>query len=406
MRVVSLLSLLVFPALLHAQHVTPPVGWNMRQQSDTFILTPPGIANRLYTYTIFPAGNTHGANISQFTQELIRADLPAIGSTTDTYKLNPVVDQLYSVTYELKDKNGKPVALSYIIYEGDNGNAQVARIVTENNKAFYSPYLKTSLQHFMKLVNWKKNSGKGNAGSEKKEKEKKYTPKKPKVSLAQITAAPGKGLKAADIEGIYINLESAFGVGGFVTQEYNPYLLLKDKSIYKRVHIDPLQLDVQQSKLLEPDQWGTWSRSGNKIIVNWNSGKPSTWSTFHKTLPATNDTKLNGYYRTIGGGGNVAFGGDVITFSQDGITFFENGKYVRGKSSGAMAESDGPYGSHSSKTNSSGTYSVSGNRIILKENNGATTELAFYFFPDKNKQRSNSAIGIGNNVYSKSDNNK
>lgn len=71
-----------------------------------------------------------------------------------------------------------------------------------------------------------------------------------------------------------------------------------------------------------------------------------------------------------------------------------------------MAESAGPYGSHSGKTNSSGTYSVSGNRIVLKENNGGTTELAFYFFPDKNKQRSNSAIGIGNNVYSKSDNNK
>ena len=398
--------MLVFPVLLHAQKIMPPPGWNMRQQADTLILTPPGLTNRLYTYTIFPSANTNGANISQFTQQLIRTDLPAIGSTTDAFKLNPVVDQLFSVTYELKDKNGKPIALSYIIYEGEGGAAQVARIVTENNKVFYSPYLKTSLQHFMKMVNWKKNSANENARHPNKVKEKKYTPKKPKISLAEITATPGKGLKAGDIEGIYINLESTFGVGGFVTQEYNPYLLLKDNSIYKRVHIDPLQLDVHKSKALEPDQWGTWSRSGNKIIVNWNSGKPSSWSTFHKTLPATNDTKLSGYYRTIGGGGNVAIGGDVMTFWQDGITFFNNGKYVRGRSRGVMSEDAGPYGTHSSKTNSSGTYSISGNKIVLKEDNGATNELAFYFFPDKNKQLSNSAIGIGIHVYSKSENNK
>ena len=390
-----LLWSMMVPAILDAQSMPVPPGWTMQQKSDTFFLRPNNTGNHLYSYVIFPVSDMHGDAIKTWAGKMIGSDLPLIGSSNDPFQIIPVTANMYSSSYTAKDLTGKPIELSYLIHQGVDGKARIARIVADPDKSFYLSYLNVSVRHFMELV--KSTNGKIAVSSPSSG----TNTGKKKVSIDEIKAAPGKGLKAAEMEGIYINLETGVGVGGFPTQEYNPYLLLKDKSIYKRLLNDPFQLDVQRSKELEPEQWGTWRSAGNDIIVNWKDGKQYTWKVWHKTLPAENGTRLNGYYRSIGGGGSIAAGGDVITFSSDGITFFEDGRYVRGKSSGASAAGSGPYGTWSGSAKSSGTYQVAGNKIILKDDNGKQNELAFYFFPDKNKQRSNDVIGIGGNVYSR-----
>ena len=404
-RIVTVLSGMVFSLTLCAQQVAVPAGWIKQQLADTVQLKPSGSGNRLYTYTVFPLTSITGDGMSNWAKKMIMNDLPAVGTTTDPVLLNKVIEHIYSSNYSAKDKWGKPIVLSYLIYETSDGKGRIARVIADPDKTFYMPYLNTSVRHFMAMA---KESGlSGSTESRKASTERSGTAAssgnvsgRNKIPVDQIRAAPDKGLAASEIDGIYINLETGVGIGGYPIQEYNPYLLLQDHSIYKRLLLEPQQLDAKRSKELEPDQWGTWKRSGDNIIVNWNNGKNNTWSVWHKTLPAGKGTRLSGYYRSIGGGGSLATGGDVITFSSDGITFFADGKYVRGKSSGAAAGGSGSYGTGSRSSKSSGTYSISGNKIVMKDDAGAVSELAFYFFPDKNKQPSD-VIGIGNDVYSK-----
>jgi hypothetical protein len=192
-------------------------------------------------------------------------------------------------------------------------------------------------------------------------------------------------------EGIYLHLEYNLGVGGFLTIEYRPYLFFKDGSVYQNLDTSVDKLDVTKSKQQEPKEWGTWKKNGNEFTITWNDGDTETWEEdeWFTTQAARAGEKIAGSYKSISGGGNVAFGGDVMVFSASNISF-DGDKFTYESTGGGTSTSITAYSSQ----NKAGTYELKGNTITLKFNNGSVEKKFFYFYPD-----SKDVFGIGSRYY-------
>lgn len=209
--------------------------------------------------------------------------------------------------------------------------------------------------------------------------------------------------RSSQIEGIYFVPAAGFGVGGFMTINHEPYLLLKDGTVKKNLSVAPEQLDFNKSKQAEPQDWGRWRKQGKKLIITWNKGKPQDWETWYVGMPARPGDTLNGTYKTISGGGNVAFGGGTTTFSSSRIRFSRDGIFAYVREGGAISEEAGPYGTGASKKVEGGRYSLNGYTLTLKFTDGRTEHRAFYFYTEKNSRKDEDAIGIGDAAYTKDD---
>ncbi len=213
-----------------------------------------------------------------------------------------------------------------------------------------------------------------------------------------LTLAKVQGLKESDIQGIYLHLEYGYGgIGGGVTIEYNPYLLLKDGSVYKNLNSALSNLDVANSKQTEPEQWGTWKIDGKTLSIQWNDGKSNSWDkNWFKAFAAKKGDSLNGSYRSLSGGGNTSIGGDTMTVAFDNISFLPNGQFTQNK--GAGASSGGTV--TNSQSSSSGTYELKDYTIEFRYQDGTIVRKLFYFYP-KAGEKTDKTIGIGKSNFIK-----
>jgi hypothetical protein len=215
---------------------------------------------------------------------------------------------------------------------------------------------------------------------------------------ATVSSPDGKDLSGSQIEGIYLFLNPTLGYGGMVVMQYDPYLLLKDGTIYRNLQRPPNELDISKSRQMEPKMWGRWQRSGKIITVQWDDGTRKTWdkdktfvNDWHIARPAGKSDRLNGRYHSMSGGGNTALGGSFSLAVIKDIVFFDNGSFTR---DGVVSANERNSVSVQSKRKGSGTYVIDGYTIELRHDDGKAERFAFYFYPD-----SNNAIGIGNRTY-------
>jgi hypothetical protein len=202
---------------------------------------------------------------------------------------------------------------------------------------------------------------------------------------AWVTIA-GKGLKPEQIDGVYLKLEAGIGVGGMVTQEYNPYLFLKDGWVYDDPDEAPSDFDVAVSKRLEPKNWGRWERKGNSVTITWNNkpNKPSTYEQkqFLRAIPGKSSLKLEGKYQSISGGGNTALGGTSMVTAWKDFEFKRDGRFSGSGGAGSSGSEGGTsvtVGVNSPST--AGTYSFDGHTIQLKYDDGRVQRSFFCLFP-------------------------
>jgi hypothetical protein len=192
-------------------------------------------------------------------------------------------------------------------------------------------------------------------------------------------------------EGIYLHLEYRLGVGGYMEVVYRPYLFFKDGSVYKNLDTSIDKLDIPRSRQQETEHWGTWKKQGSDFVITWSDGEAKTWkeSTVFLARKATAGETISGSYRSLTGGGNIAFGGDVLTFSANTISF-EGNKFTYESTSGGSSSTTTAYGSR----NKAGTYELNGHAITLRFNNGEVEKKFFYFYPDSKR-----VFGIGTRYY-------
>ncbi len=220
------------------------------------------------------------------------------------------------------------------------------------------------------------------------------SPQAPNVAspaAAQIPNSRNAGLAA--LEGVYLNQSTGFGVGGMMTIEFDAYAVFKDGSITSDITVFG-----GQSSARNPKKWGRWQRAGNGFRVTWDSGKTSdlSGSTFYKTFPASAGETLSGAYRSVGGGGNTAFGGSTMIVDASNLNFFPDGRFEGSSAKGGSA----PGVATSVRSASSGTYRLDGHTIEMRYGDGRVVKTGFYFYPAKGV-KATKAIGIGNRAYSK-----
>ncbi len=209
---------------------------------------------------------------------------------------------------------------------------------------------------------------------------------KPIPSRAAKTVAP--------LKGIYMEQVTSSGVGGMVSFDFDSYAVFQDGTISS-----DLNEAFGDQTARSPKSWGRWKSSGNGFNVTWNDGKTRklAGSTFYRTFAASSSARLEGLYRSLGGGGNTATGGSVMTFDSANIKFYRNGNFEQSEARGGSSGQT----SATSNSSSTGTYKLNGHTIELRYGDGATLRTSFYFFPSKGVKTADS-IGIGSRVYSRS----
>ncbi len=278
---------------------------------------------------------------------------------------------------------GKAKIVVYIAADKED-TTPWARVLTDADVEFFKPYLPEVIRHFTKVskVSFPKsrNSQAASRSSSRRSNTKVETP----------LTAPGQGLRDAEIQGVFMHLESNFGVGGFMTQDYEPYLFLKDGTVYKYPKVCPYDLDVATSRQVESKKWGHWQKAGNAIKIQWNDGKTSSWDQWHLGQRASTGEKITGSFKSISGGGDVAFGGSTTVASMKVITMNPQGQFHLASSGGGTSAHVTAY----SNKNQGGTYQLDKYMITLKFNNGQEERRFFYFYHDSKKH-----FGLGSGVY-------
>jgi hypothetical protein len=202
------------------------------------------------------------------------------------------------------------------------------------------------------------------------------------------------GSKIAPLKGIYMEQVTSYGVGGMMTFDFDTYAVFQDGTISK-----DLNEAFGGKTTRNPKKWGRWQQSGNGFNVTWDNGKTKKLggSLFYRTFASSSGDRLEGSYRSLGGGGNTALGGDLTIVDSSKIQFYRNGSFeqssARGGSSGQSTTS--------SKSSAMGTYTLDGHIIELRYADGRTLRTSFFFFPSKGVKTADS-IGIGSRLYSRS----
>lgn len=357
---------------------TPPSGWSSRQQGTTLEMSPPNLpTNRVFLYSLYPP-EASTKSTQSWLKNKAETNLPTLGKQVRPLQYNHT-GPIQNFTGAIMNQ-GKAQVVAYIGAE-QAGQLHWARIITDADPKFFKPYLTEAIKHFTMVSNVSTNT---TASKNKPEKRARF--KRPETPLT----APGKGLTAAQIQGIYMHLETGFGVGGFVTQNYEAYLFLKDSTVYEYPNVPPYDLDVSASRQIEPKRWGRWKKQGSQLRIQESDGKTSTWDRWHVAVAAKPGEKLSGSFKSISGGGNVAFGGSSVVVSMKRITFSPKGQFRLESTGGG---SDANVSAYSNK-DLAGTYQLDQHVITLKFNNGQIERRFFYFYPD-----SKDTFGMGGSVF-------
>ena len=155
-------------------------------------------------------------------------------------------------------------------------------------------------------------------------------------------APPATPLHAANweqVEGVYFRSTTGVSVGGMVTIDYEPLILLRDGSYYEIDDAALEDVDLAAERQAKPRRFGRWTRSGAGFDLTGTGGKPISYrlqdGSFFKAFPAGAGETLSRGYRRLSGGGNSALGGDVTIAGSSRYDFRPDGSYGRGGSVGA-----------------------------------------------------------------------
>jgi hypothetical protein len=411
--VIVLIMGLGIPSVL-AQTIQPMLGWKMEENKGRFIFSPTAVfsdANKEFSYEIMPLEKADGKSFGEWFSGSIDKNMRASGFTVSKTKTidkkNISYSTLSSYSGKITDRGGKVWYIAYMAYRTNNQQYRIARLFSSPDITYYTNCMKTAAMHFGKLAK-QEGAFESTGLSEVAKSNALPQPVAPTViekapvprtvtASADNANGPVKGLKATEIKGIVLNLEYSYGVGGAVTSEYTPYLLLNDGSLYSNPIVSPYELDVALSKQREPKKWGTWRISGKTILVTWpGRNKSEKWNkNWFWARPAAGSEKIEGAFSSMSGMGTSPIGGNVVTGSSKNILFNTKGRFaLAGVSVGTNYTDYNISTSAYSKKDESGSYTLNGYSIELKFNNGTTMRRAFYFYP-KDKAH----LGIGNHMY-------
>ncbi|MBK1690243.1 hypothetical protein [Rubrivivax gelatinosus] len=161
--------------------------------------------------------------------------------------------------------------------------------------------------------------------------------KRTAVQRDEIRTPPHRGVMMADIDGVYQPAKLRYNplTLGFEPDE-TTYLVLKDGWLYDNLQVSPHDLNVAESRRLEPQHWHRWRRRGGEIEMQAYDEHGRTdgkWSVLKVVArPPVGARRLNGVFSAtrsataglLGGGGATSIGKSSYTFRPDGTFSWAN----------------------------------------------------------------------------------
>lgn len=366
------------------------MGWKMQENSGHYTFTPAtlfGTSN--FHYDIYPPekgpediGSWLAAKAEQDARTAGYTPLPGETKSQDVRSF-----KLYSIV--VRDAAGKSWVLNYMAYTRPDRLVRYGRITEIPNAAVTRNNSNTAVQHFIRLSRQEGGLTTSAGDSQDHNSNQSHTSSSTSYHKEETpVTAPGQGLKPSEIKGVVLHQEYGVGVGGMMIVEYNPYLFLKDGTVYSDPTVCAYDLDVARSRELEPKKWGTWKQENDEtMIITMNKDhKPDRWEgkgRWFWARPALKNERLSGTWSTISGGGNTAFGGGSMVISSNVLTFNGQGQFTTlSTGGGTYSGATGSVSAYSNK-DGAGTYTFDGYSLELRFNNGKVVRKNFCFYDDK-----------------------
>jgi hypothetical protein len=157
------------------------------------------------------------------------------------------------------------------------------------------------------------------------------------IAAQQLRTAPNEGLRMADIEGVYQPTKLRYNPMSMLFEpDETTYLVLNDGWVYDNLSVSPHDLNVTESRRLEPQHWHRWRRRGAALELQ-------TFDEFGRTdgkwealelvaRPTIGARRLNGVFVSTrsataglpGVGGATSIGTTSYTFRPDGTFSWTN----------------------------------------------------------------------------------
>jgi hypothetical protein len=150
-----------------------------------------------------------------------------------------------------------------------------------------------------------------------------------KIVDAHNVPLPANGMKNSDVLGIYT--ESNYdAMSATFSMDGNYYF--KDGRVYRRTKYAPWQIDPVASKQEDPNDWGRWTRKGDKVQIIWSDGDTDDVSATSSNLlvGGPKNMRLSGYYGSISSSGNLITGSGSV--NRSGYTFYPDGTFTSSSS--------------------------------------------------------------------------
>lgn len=197
------------------------------------------------------------------------------------------------------------------------------------------------------------------------------------AARAKIASVPISTGLNRPVEATLLELNYITGVGGMILPDYQPVVLFKDGTAIRNFEQPVSDIDVAKFVKAQPDDVTRWQRTASGYSIQWPTDDKPEITEFGAERPQTFPAghRLNDYWKRLSGGGNTVMGGDVSVAVSNGYRFFANGSFSTDSavSSSALGVFVGSTG------NDSGTYSITGNGLVLAYGNGKTKRLSLYY---------------------------
>lgn len=181
--------------------------------------------------------------------------------------------------------------------------------------------------------------------------------------------APPAALAAIDSIGFHTRAK--MGVGGFITLDVFPVLMLRSGELVKDVAALREPGGLEAHRAAHPAAWTRWRRQGGSLELLTTEGwKPLAYQTSYAALPA--NLVLDGGFRALGGAGNVALGGSDSVAAWDTYTFTRDGHVERSGGAGASAAfGNAGVTTRSTAASRRGRYRIDGLTLAIDYDDGS-----------------------------------
>jgi hypothetical protein len=410
-------------------------GWQVTSNNGIHIYKPNDLPKgKIYFYIASGPFELNGTDLKSWLSNTALGMQSSLGKPLQEWTVKPDGESWYITNAYIDTKSGEQLSVAYLGAMLDRKRAYIITKISSVDIAILMKYgfafndvqadVKDSLINKASLS--KATIARDRQTTQPSNTDKKDTKKSRRKQIREaIRVVPGEGAVLTDIELVWVYSDFDLIWGGI---DVDTYLLFKDGTVYKDCAIPPDELNVEASKLLEPEKWSSWRNNWGTYQIK--NKKKDQWVEL-KGAPgnkAPKGTELTGRYMNGGGsqfrgswkkhitfleggrfelsssfmrsnsemgGGDRSPGGDQLTPL---VTVMGSSDKHGSSSSGAVVGDHVGGGSSSVKkdgSKNSGTYEVNNYTITLKHDNGWNhTELFLY-----EDQDDENGVVYGNELY-------